>query len=120
MKTIYRKFWLSLLMVMAVGVAKGATETYDFVKAAEGTTQAPTYGETVTSGGADLQLISVAGDSFNNRIAVGPTTRNDGTSNGFIFRTAGDWKGLWSQHDGRNFSILNFSTNGRYQVLRSQ
>ena len=100
--------------------AEGYYGTYDFVKAGEGTTLAPTYGTTVTTGGAELQLLSVAGDSFNGKFAVGPTNRNDGTSNGFIFRTAGDWKGLWSQYNNRNFSIIGLAKGDRVTLTISK
>ncbi|MBR1505820.1 MAG: hypothetical protein IJ614_06905 [Prevotella sp.] len=99
--------------------AEGYYGTYDFVKADEGTTLAPTYGTTVTTGGAELQLLSVAGDSFNGKFAVGPTTRNNGTTNGFIFRTAGDYKGLWSQYDNRNFSIIGLAKGDRVTLTIS-
>ena len=100
--------------------AEGYYGTYDFVKADEGTTLAPTYGTTVTTGGATLQLLSVAGDSFNGKFAVGPTNRNDGTNNGFIFRTAGDYKGLWSQYNNRNFSIIGLAKGDRVTLTISK
>lgn len=80
---------------------------YDFVVAEEGSTLAPTYGETVSTGGANLQLFSGGGNAFDNKFAIGPTNRNNGNDGGFIFRTAGNWKGLWSKYGDRRFSILN-------------
>ena len=100
--------------------AEGYYGTYDFVKAAEGATLAPTYGTTVTTGGAELQLLSVANDSFNGKFAVGPTNRNNGTNNGFVFRTAGDYKGLWSQYNNRNFSIIGLAKGDRVTLTISK
>lgn len=117
-----KRIALSALALLAVGVA-GATEdyygTYDFVKAGDGSMAAPIYGSTVTTGGAELQLISYGDDSFNNLFAVGPKIRNNGTSNGFIFRTSGDYKGLWSQYDNRNFSIIGLKKGDRVTITIS-
>ena len=121
MKRFYNKALLCLLMAATVTTVRAQeTTTYDLVKAAEGSTLAPTYGETVTTGGADLQLISVADDDFDNRIAVGPSNRNNGTSNGFIFRTSGDWKGLWSQYNNRNISVLNLKAGDKVTLTISK
>lgn len=121
MKNFSLKRWaLSALVLLSAGAASAVTETYDFVVAENNTTLAPTYGESVTTGGAELQLISTASNNFGNRFAVGPTNRNDGTSNGFIFRTTGDYKGLWSQHGDRNFSILNLVKGNRVTITISK
>ena len=110
----------ALLCMLFTANAMADTKTYDLVKADEGATLAPTYGETVTTGGQDLQLISVEGDDFDGRIAAGPTNRNNGTNNGFIFRTAGDWKGLWSQYNNRNISILNLKRGDKVTLTISK
>ncbi|MBQ8127596.1 MAG: hypothetical protein IJ176_04260 [Prevotella sp.] len=122
MKTAIKKLALCTLALFLLGgiKANAVTKTYDFVVADEGSQLAPTYGETVTTGGADLQLISTATNTFDNRIAVGPTNRNNGTSAGFIFRTAGDWRGLWSQYEDRNFSILNLVKGNRVTITISK
>lgn len=111
----------ALLGTLLMSTAAWAeTKVYDFVQAAEGSTVSPTWGEKVTSGGVALNLLATGDNTFDNRFAVGPTGRNDGTSNGFIFRTAGDWKGLWSQYDNRNFSILNLVKGNRVTITISK
>ena len=95
-------------LAVSIGIIPGADPTvYSFVQAEEGSTAAPTFGDDVTTGGNTLQLISYSGNTFDDKFAVGPKNRNTGTDAGFIFRTAGAWKGLWSKYDKRNFSILN-------------
>ena len=121
MKKSFKQLMLcTFALLLGAANVQAATETYDFVVAGDGSQLAPTYGETVTTGGADLQLISTAGNNFGNRFAVGPTSRNNGTSNGFIFRTSGEWKGLWSQYDNRNFSILNLVKGNRVTITISK
>ena len=122
MKTNLKKLTLCTLTLLLLGgfKANADTKTYDFVVADEGNTLAPTYGETVTTGGTALQLISTATNTFDNHFAVGPTNRNTGTSAGFIFRTAGDWRGLWSQYADRNFSILNLVKGSRVTITISK
>lgn len=95
-------------LAVSIGIIPGGDPTvYSFVQAEEGSTAAPTFGDDVTTGGNTLQLISYSGNTFDDKFAVGPKNRNTGTDAGFIFRTAGAWKGLWSKYDKRNFSILN-------------
>jgi hypothetical protein len=122
MNTTIKKLALCTLALLLLGgfKANADAKTYDFVVADESSTLAPTYGETVTTGGTALQLISTATNTFDNRFAVGPTNRNNGTSSGFIFRTAGDWKGLWSQYADRNFSILNLVKGSRVTITISK
>lgn len=108
-------------LAITIGIIPGADPTvYDFVQAEEGAQAAPTYGSEVTTGGNTLQLISYGGNDFDNKFAVGPTIRNNGTNNGFIFRTAGDWKGLWSNWNNRNFSILNLKKGETVTLIISQ
>lgn len=95
-----------LSVPVTVGVA-GYAKTYNLVQAAEGSTVLPTWGAEVKSGGVDLNLLATADNTFDNRIAVGPKSRNNDSGNCFKFRTSGDWKGLWSQYADRNISILN-------------
>ena len=52
-------------------------------------------------------MLAYGDETFDNRIAVGPTNRNNDSGNCFKFRTAGNYKGLWSQYADRNISILN-------------
>lgn len=52
-------------------------------------------------------MLAYGDETFDNRIAVGPTNRNNDSDNCFKFRTAGNYKGLWSQYADRNISILN-------------
>lgn len=93
---------------VTIGIIPDADATvYDFVKAEEGTTVLPDWGSEVTSGGASLNMLACGSETFGDKFAVGPTVRNNSTGNCFKFRTAGDWKGLWSQYGDRNFSILN-------------
>ena len=93
-------------------------ESYDFVVAEAGQTAAPTFGNTVE--GTDLQMLAYGTKTFGNRFAVGPTSRNDGTNGGFIFRTSGDYKGLWSQYADRNFSILNLKQGDKVTITISK
>lgn len=95
-------------LAVSIGIIPAADpKVYDFVQAEEGATAVPTFGDDVTTGGNTLQLLSYSGNAFDNKFAVGPKNRNTGTDAGFIFRTAGAWKGLWSKYNNRNFSILN-------------
>ena len=93
-------------------------ESYDFVVAEAGQTAAPTFGDTVE--GTDLQMLAYGTKTFGNRFAVGPTSRNDGTSSGFTFRTSGDYKGLWSQYADRNFSILSLKQGDKVTITISK
>ena len=93
-------------------------ESYDFVVAEAGQTAAPTFGDTVE--GTDLQMLAYGTKTFGNRFAVGPTSRNDGTNGGFIFRTSGDYKGLWSQYADRNFSILSLKQGDKVTITISK
>ena len=93
-------------------------ESYDFVVAEAGQTAAPAFGDTVE--GTDLQMLAYGTKTFGNRFAVGPTSRNDGTDKGFTFRTSGDYKGLWSQHADRNFSILSLKQGDKVTITISK
>ena len=118
MKTI--KLFTALFCALLLSpMAKAATETYDFVQAAEGSILLPTWGEEVTSGGVALNMLATADNTFGNRFAVGPTSRNNDSGNCFKFRTAGDWKGLWSQHADRNISILNLKKGDKVTLTIS-
>ncbi len=92
-----------------------ATETYDFT-AFEGSPinqNADHY-----AAGTTLYLLAVADNDFNNRFAIGPKERT-GTG-GFYFRKAGTtYKGLYSQWDNRNFSILNLVKGNRVTLTLS-
>ena len=91
---------------VTVGVA-GDSNEYNLVQVAEDEIVLPTWGAEVTSGGVALNLLATDDNTFDNRIAVGPTSRNNDSGNCFKFRTKGDYKGLWSQYADRNISILN-------------
>lgn len=93
-----------------------ATESYDFVQAAEGSTLAPTYGDEA----ADGNLLATATNTFGKRFAVGPKNRNTGTDAGFLFRTAGDYKGLWSKWADRTFTILDLKAGDKYTIKINQ
>ena len=119
MKTI--KLFTALFCALLLSpMAKAATETYDFVQAAEGSILLPTWGEEVTSGGVALNMLATADNTFGNRFAVGPTSRNNDSGNCFKFRTAGDWKGLWSQYADRNISILNLKAGDLVTIVVSK
>lgn len=106
MKTLtFISAWVCAMLLSANASAQSVT--YNFVVADEGTTQLPTWGAEVTSGGVALNLLAAGSETFDNRFAVGPTSRNNGSGNCFKFRTAGNFKGLWSQYADRNISILN-------------
>ena len=106
MKT--KKIYGALLCAVMISTsAMAESKVYDFVVAEEGTVQLPDWGEEVTSGGVALNLLAAGSETFDNRFAVGPTSRNNESGNCFKFRTAGDWRGLWSQYSDRNISILD-------------
>ena len=100
--------------------ALAQTKTYDFVVADEGTIQLPTWGEEVTSGGVILNLLAAGTENFDNRFATGPVGRNNESGNCFKFRTAGAWKGLWSQYSDRNFTILDLKAGDKVTLIISK
>lgn len=119
MKTLtFISAWVCSMLLSANASAQSVT--YNFVVADEGTIQLPIWGAEVTSGGVALNLLAAGSETFDNRFAVGPTNRNNGTNAGFIFRTSGDWKGLWSQYADRNFSILNLVKGNRVTITISK
>ena len=68
--------------------------------------------------GTTLYLLAFADNDFNNRFAIGPKERT-GTG-GFYFRNAdATYKGLYSQWDNRNFSILNLVKGNRVTLTLS-
>ena len=92
-----------------------ATETYDFT-AFEGNPVNQDDSHYAT--GTNLYLLAVADNNFNNRFAIGPSNRTG--VNGFYFRNAdATYKGLYSQWDGRNFSILNLEKGDRVTLTLS-
>ena len=111
----------ALLCAMLVSAnASAQVVTYDFVKAPAGSIELPTWGDEVTSGDVTLNMLAYGDETFDNRFAVGPTSRNNSSGNCFKFRTAGDWKGLWSQYDNRNFSILNLKKGDKVTFVISK
>ena len=94
--------------------------TYNFVQAAEGSILSPKWGEEVTSGGETLNMLAYNDEDFDNRFAVGPKSRNNDSGSGFKFRTAGDWKGLWSDYGDRNISILNLKKGDQVKFVISK
>ena len=116
-----KKITLCTLALLLLGglKANADTETYNFVVAEEGTTVLPDWGEEVTSGSVTLNMLAMGSNNFDNRFAVGPVGRNNESGNCFKFRTSGDWKGLWSQYDDRNFSILNLVKGNRVTLTLS-
>ena len=118
MKTKLLKLALfAVASVLPLG-ASAVTEEYDFVQAEAGQQLAPTYG----ADSGDGQLLATSTNTFGNRFVIGPKSRNDGTSNGFIFRTSNDnkYKGLWSQYADRTFTILNLVKGNRVTITISQ
>lgn len=116
MKTKLLKLALfAVASVLPLG-AGAVTEEYDFVQAEAGKQLAPTYGAKTGDG----NLLATSTETFGNRFVVGPESRNDGTSNGFIFRTADDYKGLWSQYADRTFTILNLVKGNRVTITISK
>ena len=112
---------LTLALLTLGGVSmQAATETYDFVKVESGSTALPSWGSEVNSGGVALNMLAYGEDDFNNRFAVGPTSRNNDSGNCFKFRTNGDYKGLWSQYGDRNFTILNLVKGNRVTMTISK
>ena len=97
-------------------MASAVVKTYDFVVAEESTIVLPTWGTEVTSGGVALNMLAYGDNTFDNRFAVGPTSRNNDSGNCFKFRTAGTWKGLWSQYADRNISVLNLKVGDKVTV----
>ena len=92
-----------------------ATETYDFT-AFEGTPINQDDSHYAT--GTNLYLLAVADNNFNNRFAIGPNSRTG--NQGFFFRKANaTYKGLYSQHADRNFSILNLEKGDRVTLTLS-
>ena len=120
MNKTFKKIALCAMALLTATVANAATETYDFVVAEEGTTVLPTWGEEVTSGGVTLNLLAAGSETFGNRFAVGPVGRNNESGNCFKFRTAGDWKGLWSQYADRNISILDLKKGDKVTFVISK
>lgn len=119
MKTLtFISAWVCAMLLSANASAQSVT--YNFVVADEGTTQLPTWGAEVTSGGVALNLLAVGSETFDNRFAVGPTNRNNESGNCFKFRTSGDWKGLWSQYSDRNISILNLKKGDKVTFVISK
>ena len=111
----------ALLCAMLLSAnASAQVVTYDFVKAPAGSIELPTWGDEVTSGDVTLNMLAYGNETFDNRFAVGPTSRNNSSGNCFKFRTAGDWKGLWSQYDNRNFSILNLKKGDKVTFVISK
>lgn len=119
MKT--KKIYGALLCAVMISTsAMAESKVYDFVVAEEGTVQLPDWGEEVTSGGVALNLLAAGSETFDNRFAVGPTSRNNESGNCFKFRTAGDWRGLWSQYSDRNISILNLKEGDKVTFVISK
>ena len=73
MKEMFRKNVLCILALFLMGgmSASGVTTVYNLVKAEEGITELPTWGEKVTSGGVSLNTQAYGQENFDNRIAVG-------------------------------------------------
>lgn len=95
-------------------LADDNVEYCDFVGYGNGVK--PTFGNEVESGGETLQLISIGSETFGQRIAVGPTSRNS-TDNCFKFRDASEvYYGLFSQYDKRNLSVLNLHDGDRITI----
>ncbi len=117
-KTTFLGALVCTMMFTAQAVAD--TVTYDFVVADEGTVQLPTWGDEVTSGGVTLNLLAAGSSDFDNRFAVGPSARNNDSGNCFKFRTAGDWRGLWSQYADRNISVLNLKQGDKVTFVISK
>ena len=118
MKTKLLKLALfAVASVLPLG-ASAVTETYNFVQAEADKQLAPTYG----ADSGDGQLLATSTEEFGNRFVVGPKSRNDGTTNGFIFRTSKDskYKGLYSKWDNRKFTILNLVKGNRVTITISQ
>ena len=115
-------FFGALLCTMLFSAsALAEVKTYDFVVAGEGSIELPAWGAEVTSGGITLNMLATAdGETFDNRFATGPTTRNNDAGNCFKFRTSGNWKGLWSQYGDRNISILNLKKGNKVTINISQ
>ena len=97
-----------------------ADDTYNLVQVASGTIELPTWGTEVSSGGVTLNMLAYGSNTFDNKIAVGPTSRNNDSGNCFKFRTAGDYKGLWSQYADRNITILNLTKGDRVTIVTSK
>ena len=95
-------------------LADDGVEYCDFVGYGNGVK--PTFGSEVESGGQTLQLISVGDETFNNRIAVGPVSRNT-SDNCFKFRDASEiYYGLFSQYADRNLSVLNLHDGDKVTI----
>ena len=119
MKTLtFISAWVCAMLLSANASAQSVT--YNFVVADEGTIQLPTWGAEVTSGGVALNLLAAGSETFDNRFAVGPTSRNNESGNCFKFRTSGDWRGLWSQYADRNISILNLKQGDKVTFVISK
>ncbi|MBQ8713215.1 MAG: hypothetical protein IJ551_10425 [Prevotella sp.] len=95
-------------------------KTYDFVIAPAGSILLPDWGAEVTSGGVALNMLALGSNTFGNRFAVGPISRNNESGNCFKFRTSGDWRGLWSQYADRNISILNLKQGDKVVFVISK
>ena len=103
------------LMLAFVATAQAAKETYDFTGLGDATGVVPTWGEEVTSGGVTMNMLAKDTETFGNRFAAGPVVRNT-TINCFKFRDSGDYKGLYSQYDNRNLSILNLKKGDKVTI----
>ena len=127
------KVWIEKVDITPyVAPAAGSTETvtvgvpavdntYDLVQAPAGSIVLPDWGTTVTSGGVTLNMLALGGNTFDNRIAVGPTSRNNESGNCFKFRTADSpYKGLWSQYSDRNISVLNLMKGDKVTFIISK
>ena len=95
-------------------LASERVEYCDFVGYGNGVK--PTFGAEVESGGQTLQIISKGDENFNNRIAVGPVSRN-ATDNCFMFRDNNEtWYGLFSGYEDRNLSVLDLHNGDKVSV----
>ena len=122
LKRTMRKLALRAMMLLVAATASaGVKTTYNFVLAPDATPVLPTWGdEVLVHGDIALNLLAYGTKTFDNRFAIGPTSRNSDTGNGFKFRTSGDWKGLWSQHADRNFSILDLKKGDKVTLTISK
>ena len=114
MNKTLKKITLCTLALLAVGAAKvnAATETYDFTTFDGETINPINQDADHYATGTTLFLLAVEGNNFNNRFAIGPNSRTG--TNGFYFRKANaTYKGLYSQWENRNFSILNLVKGNR-------
>lgn len=115
MKTKLLKLALfAVASVLPLG-ASAVKETYDFTTL-EGNPINQDSEHYAT--GTTLYLLALGDNDFNNRFAIGPNSRT-GTA-GFYFRKqSATYKGLYSQWDNRNFSILNLVKGNRVTLTLS-